>query len=375
MSLITACPACQTQFEVNDEQLQAYAGKVRCGECNHVFDARSSMVEALETTPVAVNETLETVQADGPVEPAEATESVSLSEPLVQEGSETSIPQYDRVEADTLYAAVAPAESARLDSSEGASPETYNSDIYRPETQTAETYSTEIYDSEAYPDPAVTLDSPTAELDAPLTSLDEVKEKADQNRVTSWNLDPEEANTTAIPEFLRKVSFHDEELATPEKTASRWVFPLLSGLLVVTLLLQFIYFTRTSLAANYPFTKPLLQSACKVAHCAVSLPKDITQLTIDDADIQEHREREGVLVFSSVLINHGAVAQAYPMIELTLTNMADEPVLRKILTPKEYLPASSRADQGLTAQQEQPVKATLGIEEKAVTGFRVAIAY
>lgn len=44
MSLITACPACQTQFEVTDEQLQAYAGKVRCGECNHVFDARSHLV-------------------------------------------------------------------------------------------------------------------------------------------------------------------------------------------------------------------------------------------------------------------------------------------------------------------------------------------
>ena len=46
MSLITACPACQTQFEVTDEQLQAYAGKVRCGECDHVFDARSHLVES-----------------------------------------------------------------------------------------------------------------------------------------------------------------------------------------------------------------------------------------------------------------------------------------------------------------------------------------
>jgi hypothetical protein len=80
-------------------------------------------------------------------------------------------------------------------------------------------------------------------------------------------------------------------------------------------------------------------------------------------------------VFSSILINHGAVSQTYPMIELTLTNMADEPVLRKILTPKEYLPATSKVAEGLAAQQEQPVKTSLGISEKAVTGFRVAIAY
>jgi hypothetical protein len=123
-----------------------------------------------------------------------------------------------------------------------------------------------------------------------------------------------------------------------------------------------------------PFQQTLV-AACKALHCKVALPSDITQLTIDDADIQEHREREGVLVFSSVLINHGAVAQAYPMIELTLTNMADEPVLRKTLKPAEYLPTSATAASGLAAQQEQAVKTTLGIEEKAVTGFRVAIAY
>lgn len=363
MSLITACPACQTQFEVNDEQLQAYAGKVRCGECNHVFDARASMVEALEETqPIAATEPILTT-APAPVESIEPAESVALSESVTADIAEASSPQYERVEADIATAELTEPGGARFNA-----PEVDGSNAYSSDTDSSESDGAEIGYS-----PAATLDSPTAELDAPLTTLDDAAEKTD--RATTWNLEPEEADTTAIPAFLRNVSFDDERLAPPEKTAARWVFPLLSGLLVVSLLLQFIYFTRTSLAANYPFTKPLLQSACKMAHCAVPLPKDITQLTIDDADIQEHREREGVLVFSSVLINHGAVPQAYPMIELTLTNMADEPVLRKILSPKEYLPASSRAEQGLKAQQEQPVKATLGIEEKAVTGFRVAIAY
>lgn len=364
MSLITACPACQTQFEVNDEQLQAYAGKVRCGECNHVFDARASMVEALaETQPIEVTEPILTTEPPAPVESIEPAESIALSESVTADIAEASSPQYERVEADIATAELTETGSARFNAPEVDGSNAYSSDSDSSETDGADTgYS-----------PAVTLDSPTAELDAPLTTLDDAAEKTD--RATSWNLEPEEADTTAIPAFLRNVSFDDERLAPPEKTAASWVFPLLSGLLVVSLLLQFIYFTRTSLAANYPFTKPLLQSACKMAHCAVPLPKDITQLTIDDADIQEHREREGVLVFSSVLINHGAVPQAYPMIELTLTNMADEPVLRKILSPKEYLPASFKAEQGLKAQQEQPVKATLGIEEKAVTGFRVAIAY
>ena len=316
MSLITECPACFTQFEVNDEQLQAYAGKVRCGECNHVFDARSELVSETEITKPAAAAVLETSTAEAEIAEVAAVEVNSVE---VNTSGETA--------------------------------------------------------SEIQPTPVATLDSPTEELESSPAPQFTVPEFTEQTPASSWSLGHEEARNAAIPAFLRNVSLTDARPPSPEKSAPLWVFPLLSGLLLVAILLQLVYFTRTSLAANYPSTKPLLQAACKVVHCAVVLPSDITQLTIDDADIQEHREREGVLVFSSVLINHGAVAQTYPMIELTLTNMADEPVLRKILKPAEYLPASSKATEGLAGQQEQPVKTTLGIEEKAITGFRVAIAY
>jgi predicted Zn finger-like uncharacterized protein len=338
MSLITECPACFTQFEVNDEQLQAYAGKVRCGECNHVFDARSALVaEAEPAEPVAA-----TVVEESPAE-AHILESESPATGITEaESSEAGIAAHSHAEFQ-------PAPIATLDSP--------------------------------------TLDSPTQALETARPAELDQPERVDQPEITEpapvlpWNLGNETENgheaenDAAIPAFLRNVSFAQDRQPLPEKTTLPWVFPLLSSLLLVAILLQMVYFTRTSLAANHPSTKPWLQAACKALHCKVALPNDITQLTIDDADIQEHREREGVLVFSSVLINHGAVAQAYPMIELTLTNMADEPVLRKILKPTEYLPASAKATAGLAAQQEQAVKTTLGIEEKAVTGFRVAIAY
>lgn len=294
MSLITACPACQTQFEVNDEQLQAYAGKVRCGECNHVFDARASLLGSssapvLPTAPLAEPE-----QREQPLPPAEVTHA--------------------------------------HDSDSDTAPEAV-----------------------AIPD--VLLDSP-----ADISQL-------------AWEPQTDAEDEKAIPEFLRNISLADDRQVTPEKTRSGWGFAVLSALLALSLLMQTVYFARTSLAASYPQSKPLLQSMCLLAHCEVPLPQDISQLTIDDADIQEHREREGVLVFNSVLINHGTVLQAYPMIELTLTGVTDEPVLRKILKPAEYLPAAVQAGQGLAAQQEQAVKAIIGVEDKTITGFRVAIAY
>ena len=285
MSLITACPACQTQFEVTDEQLQAYAGKVRCGECDHVFDARSHLLDAPVSALTEANTT-------------EATSDAAV---------------YFKVSAEVA-----------------------NADV-----------------------PAAVPDLLLPDAVSPALHAD----------VAATDTEP------LIPAFLRDVSLADERPAVIETPASQRLFIGLSGLLVLLVVWQWIYFTRTSLAANYPPTKPLLQAMCQSLHCEVSLPRDLAQLTIDDADIQEHKERQGVLIFSSVLMNHGAVAQAYPKVELTLTNMADEPVLRKTLKPEDYLPTSVNLDQGLAPQQEQAVKALLGVDEKLVTGFRVAIAY
>lgn len=292
MSLITACPACQTQFEVTDEQMQAYAGKVRCGECDHVFDARSHLV------------------VTGASLQPEAEVAATASDAEV----------YFKVSA----------EAAQVDT-------------------TAETH-----DLSLKPDVAL------------------------ENELTpTWNVRVDETENTdpEIPAFLRNVSLSDERPVPVENPASQWVFVTLSGILLLLLLLQFVYFSRIHLAANYPQIKPFLQAFCQSLHCDVSLPQDISQLTIDDADIQEHKERQGVLTFSSVLMNHGSVVQAYPKVELTLTNTADEAVLRKILKPTEYLPASANPSAGLLPQQEQVVKVLLGVDEKLVTGFRVAIAY
>ncbi|MEO9273871.1 DUF3426 domain-containing protein [Marinomonas sp. 5E14-1] len=49
-SLITRCPKCSTAFRVNDEVLSMAKGKVRCGQCFHIFDAHASKPTLPETT-------------------------------------------------------------------------------------------------------------------------------------------------------------------------------------------------------------------------------------------------------------------------------------------------------------------------------------
>ena len=43
MSLVTRCTACETLFRVEQDQLRASDGWVRCGRCDAVFDALESL--------------------------------------------------------------------------------------------------------------------------------------------------------------------------------------------------------------------------------------------------------------------------------------------------------------------------------------------
>ena len=45
MNYITSCPACETQFLLSTEHLKAYRGKVQCGHCEHIFNAKNRLTE------------------------------------------------------------------------------------------------------------------------------------------------------------------------------------------------------------------------------------------------------------------------------------------------------------------------------------------
>jgi len=77
MSMVTKCPSCATLFRVTSQQLQAHGGRVRCGQCQNVFDGLKAL--AAEPTPAGFE--LE------PVEPttAPAVEPVAPPAPLPED--------------------------------------------------------------------------------------------------------------------------------------------------------------------------------------------------------------------------------------------------------------------------------------------------
>lgn len=52
---VCACPACGTRFQVSEEQLAVAAGRVRCGACLAVFDAKAQLSPQAEPAPASTS--------------------------------------------------------------------------------------------------------------------------------------------------------------------------------------------------------------------------------------------------------------------------------------------------------------------------------
>lgn len=69
MNYITSCPECDTQFLISQEHLKAYRGKVQCGHCHHVFNAKNRLAKITEEEEAGEPAFLNTSFEEMPVEP------------------------------------------------------------------------------------------------------------------------------------------------------------------------------------------------------------------------------------------------------------------------------------------------------------------
>ncbi len=83
--ILTRCPECGTMFRVRPEQLEARAGRVRCGQCQHAFNALDARIAddapppdapppaPVDAAPLFILEEKPAAAADDDTSPAAAT--------------------------------------------------------------------------------------------------------------------------------------------------------------------------------------------------------------------------------------------------------------------------------------------------------------
>ena len=326
MNYITSCPACETQFLLTKDDLKAHRGKVQCGQCHQVFNAKNRLIE--------VSDDIHSVDEYTAAEHTDDFEENNISAEMADAETETPAEQHER---------------------------TYSADE-RPIS---------------------------AALNEVLETVPNLADLSTQNEADNQDLDGSyivsQQNADSIAEedvdidAVRAPIFIDDITADPNFQLTKpkrniWLI-LGAVLLLIAAILQSIYFLRSTIAVNYPQLKPHLEEACRHLNCTVSLPQHLDLLTIDDSDMQESDDYKDVINFSSLIINNARHVQAYPNIELTLTDTDDKPVLRKLVPPQDYLDNGVNIVDGMTANEEVRINLAINVQNLSVAGYRVLLTY
>lgn len=141
---------------------------------------------------------------------------------------------------------------------------------------------------------------------------------------------------------------------TTPRVATRWPWISLSVLLALGLVGQLAWYQRQVLLVD-PELRPWLDAACVRINCQLPLRTEPDELSLLDRDVKPHPRSKGALMISASLRNDARFTQAFPIVEVTLTDLSRRPVALRRFHPHEYLSDNSAAASGLAPQATLPL--------------------
>lgn len=182
------------------------------------------------------------------------------------------------------------------------------------------------------------------------------------------------------PDFLRHTREREQARAPGPKVSvpgsRRTWLRAAAVVLGLGMLVQGVYLARSQIAGSMPVLRPVLEAACAPFGCEVPPWRDLDALRIDSSQLQKQDEATDVYLLAVTLRNQGRATTALPAIELVMTDLQDQLLLRRVLQPGEYLEPAQRgfAATGLRAGSELPVRVRFRTQQ-AAANYRVLIFY
>ena len=339
MSLATRCSACSTVFRVQQDQLKASEGWVRCGRCGTVFSALEGLFDLerestsgampLQQEPVAAAPKPPPVDVDvftrhDRARAADDADEVSSTQALVHEDSRLGAPSG------------APAEAFAASSADQAA--------------AAASFTASYHDEHDDDDNAALL----IEHSGHHTTFDE-------------SAPVYTGPAPLAPSFVRDAD-----------RAARWQRPVVRRLtiaaaLALPLLLgaQMALHHRDLLAARWPGSADLLGALCAPLHCSVQAPRSLDAVSVDSSGLTRV-EGAPLYKLQVAVRNLAGWAVAMPALDLTLTDPRGEVVTRRVLRAAEL---GGAAPEALAAGAEWSALATLDVGDRRVTGYTIDLFY
>jgi predicted Zn finger-like uncharacterized protein len=293
MSFITRCPNCQTLFKVLPDQLKASQGWVRCGQCEQVFDATANMQDA-PAEPDAQHEGSWPEWNKGPAPDFDRAPHLGHEEPLPEDDLQLETP----------------------DASAWREPYFEPPPNPRPAAPAAFKAVPELPPETALHDDGGDADG----FDGPRQGHENHGEHGDHDAHQHLS-------------FLRRSRW--------QRPWVHWTLVLSSVVLTLALAVQVVLHERDRIAAYEPRLHPLLQGLCG---CAVQPLRQIDSVVIDGSAFSKIRDE--LYQLNLTLRNKAPVDLAMPSIELTLTDVQDQTLIRRVLTPQELGAGSNGTPSG-----------------------------
>lgn len=114
-----------------------------------------------------------------------------------------------------------------------------------------------------------------------------------------------------------------------------WI--IASALAGLVLVLQFLHFYASEISQVQPFLRPLLTHYCALTHCAMRPPLEPGLIELTKTTIAPHPKYANALSLRATMINRAAFTQAYPVMEVSITNRDGIVIGRRTFRPEDYL--------------------------------------
>lgn len=344
-SQIAQCPQCQSRFRLTPQHLEAAKGWVQCGVCGHVFFSGL-------TSPAK------------PVEPQQAA-SLSAAPPAQDTPALSNNPVDSRaparIEEEVAHTEPEPASpilsglANRM--AEGDGPTTMT---FGPKLESIILVDPNATDEDHDPGPLPVIEPRAEPGKAAGLGSSMPPAYAKPPSATSANWIPRQPPTPA-------------GRATQKKGSRAWLWWVLSIILLLVLAAQLAWSMRDNLAAQHPGLRPALSQMCQVMGCTLGLPRDPKQVIILGSDLQT--EDDGRLVLTINLANKAKNRMAWPVLELTLTDVEDQPLARRVFAPSEYVSSPKQEAEGIAQLSEVPIALTMQSKDIKAAGYRLRMFY
>ena len=408
MLLATRCPFCETVFRLQPAQLALRRGLVRCGHCQEVFDASSSLYETAEGADFAAATPISPAAVTA-LNPAPSAATAPAPRPKAPNfGAEAWDPWAPRADAvidqSLLHNAsnlplapvsgsfaIAPWYADKPDAAEHrepaftAEPEPVSADHDHFVSHVAPEATAEVTPEaapEVTPEPAPVwrpLERPADDepaLQDPQAAAEALRTAPDDEPhfgAAAASATPFASNPPADEADPFQV-VREARAAPPRRLGWTLFGALVALILSLGLLAQLAWWQRELIMVDWPASQALYAQACAPIGCTVMPPHDIDGLQVEPSDL---RQIDGPhkLELKMPLRNRYNVALAYPAIELTLLDDQNNVAVRRVLWPQDYVKPGTPIAAGLPARTTQTMIVHLDTGNAVASNFRVQIFY